>query len=634
MRVKLRPALRNFRSYLTAPQHRRGLACVLLVLLIAALQCLQLDHSIATLKNILLRKPVYIFLNGGLVLIVDLLLVMLTMRWHVAMHLGNIFFTFWGIANRFTLLFHGEPITLVTLASTGTALNVIRDYTFTPDDRIWFSLAILAVNTVLTIVLQFLYPGKQRFSWRRLRDLALTFAVLTACAAFSFAALEVFDPGRGFGWLLSYRPYTREQGYPVYFVRQAYRSVNPIQKPDGYSDKKVRALAEELSGQAGQSEGYPDIIFILNETFYDLDLYMDTDTDVPFLANWYAADNAIRGSAMVPEIGGGTNNSEFELLTSNSMSLLTCKAPFLTMSLRDSNSIASYLKTLGYSTMALHAQDPANYNRSSIYPQLGFDTMHFDYDFPHHELYGNRKETDAANYQDMITWYEQSGDGPRFLYMLTYQNHGGHRQNDESYDLVHTRRDLGKETDRVDEYLTCIYMSDEALADLMNYFDQVDRPVLLCMVGDHSPAFLEKLPAREGLTEDDIEIIGRSSPFIIWGNKAFGPIETEDSVTLNMTDLAPTVLELAGMPLSPYYRYILDFSEEVPLRLSTGFYRTAEGDTGYSDRKNPREEQFSAYYYMEYNNLQKKDERYQVLFDPPGPEVYLPAVLAADPASD
>jgi len=66
----------------------------------------------------------------------------------------------------------------------------------------------------------------------------------------------------------------------------------------------------------------PDIFLILNETFYDILLVSEIQTDKEYMGNFYDKNNAIYGHAVVPNFGRGTNKSEYELLTSNSNYLL------------------------------------------------------------------------------------------------------------------------------------------------------------------------------------------------------------------------------------------------------------------------------------------------------------------------
>lgn len=590
---------------------RRAVQCAALIGVMVLLQQLQLELSCVYPSYLFQRKIIYLFLNCGLVLTVDMFLFLLTMRWHAAFWIGDVFFCFWGIANYYTVLFRGEPITLGLLSSFTTALNVLGSYHFSLlHGPVIFSLCVLAVNAVLAWLVKRLYPGVQRFSLRRFGCTLASLAILIGCAVGAFWGLDRFDPLNG--WF-HFRYYAGLQGYPVYVIRQALLMTDAVRMPEGYSSEAVAGL-DPGPVQDDRPDVLPDIILILNESFYDLDVYTDIDTDVPCLSNWHSMDNAIQGHTVVPSIGGGTNSTEYELLTSNSLMLLNANSPFNYLSLAGANSLVSYLEELGYSTMALHQAAPSNYYRSHAYPALGFDTSYFIDDFPELDTYGKRWATDRSNYEALLDWYQQEPEGPRFMYLLTYQNHGGYEQNDVSYDTVHTRRDFGDLTDDVDEYLTSVRMSDEALAAFLAQVDELDRPVIVCMLGDHAPNFVTLLPDDGNAAGLPSDLVLRGTPFMLWANAAFGHVQAQDAGYVSTVDLAPMLLRLAGLPMTSYYQTLLDLAGQVPIRMSSGDYYAADGSTGSFTPADSRFALLSRYYYMEYNNLLPADERRQELF--------------------
>ena len=117
----------------------------------------------------------------------------------------------------------------------------------------------------------------------------------------------------------------------------------------------------------------------------------------------------------------------------------------------------------------------------------------------------------------MIMWYEQMPDCPRLLYLLTMQNHGGWNMNDKSLDYIQALNNYGDLDETVDEYLSCIYLSDIAFSRLIEYFSKINRHVVICMVGDHSPYFSDSI-CNESYTEYERFLRLRSTPFIIWKN--------------------------------------------------------------------------------------------------------------------
>ena len=75
------------------------------------------------------------------------------------------------------------------------------------------------------------------------------------------------------------------------------------------------------------------------------DLQADTDI-MPVTKN---LPNSVYGHTISPHVGGGTNSTEYEMLTSNSLILMPSITPFNWLNLYNANSVVSYLKGLGYS---------------------------------------------------------------------------------------------------------------------------------------------------------------------------------------------------------------------------------------------------------------------------------------------
>ena len=366
----------------------------------------------------------------------------------------------------------------------------------------------------------------------------------------------------------------------------------------------------------GTVQRTPDIILILNESFSDLETYTNINADIDYMDGFYNIPGATYGYAVVPSIGGGTNNSEFELLTSKSMYLLQ-HAPFTYMDqVLLSRGIVNYLNDLGYETTGMHCANPDNYSRNTAYPAMGFEKTRLGQDsFTYNEMNGNRPWLDSDNYRDLIERYETADDEPRFMFLLTYQNHGGYEQNDSSMDTVHTQKDFGELTDEVNEFLSSIYLSCQAFKELTNYYSTVDRDVIICMVGDHAPSFVSSLPAKKDREIGDEGINMRCVPYVIWSNF---DADLSDVYTdcASMVDLVPMVLHAAGVPLSSFYQEILNMHEILPIRTSSGQYVDRDSIIGNYDSSDKYYDQMKLYYYLEYNSLLEGDEYRSALFDP------------------
>ena len=140
-------------------------------------------------------------------------------------------------------------------------------------------------------------------------------------------------------------------------------------------------------------------------------------------------------------------------------------------------SLASYLQSLGYETVATHPYYATGWNRDKVYPWLGFEQSIFK-----DQYYGARfvrdYVSDASCADKIIQLYEQKEEGrPLFVFNVTMQNHGG-------YDQTYTNFSPGISVDGVNsisvsQYFSLIKLSDQALEQLIDYFSGADEKLSL-----------------------------------------------------------------------------------------------------------------------------------------------------------
>ena len=517
----------------------------------------------------------------------------------------SIFITLLSVINYYVVEFHGTPLTFMELKNFRTALNVIGGYKF-EIKGITKILYIFCVEIVLCYIMKKIgikVQAKRKLWWRLTKALYLYIIVLGIIFFTYLSSAPFMDKKVPGAWANFYHQY----GYAACTVKLAFDSTNFLQKPDGYENGIGDIELVNIEHDSRENER-PDIILILNETFYDLSLITDIKTDVPYLENINSLENAIRGYSVVPYIGGSTNCSEYELLTSNSLRLMPGVTPFNVINMKGANTVVSHLKQLGYYTIAGHPEKGSNYNRINAYADMGLDEYYFYDDFTDRKSYGNKWVlTDESAYENLLLWMKDHTDTPQFIYLLTIQNHGSWDKNERKFDTVHVSNDYGELNEVIDEYLTGIRMSDSAFKYLTDQLKEYDKKVIVCMVGDHSPSFAKDIVDQERSSTSSLLL--RSTPFIIWANF---DIEDKDMGTISMNYLIPTLFETAKVPLSQYYQYMLNLMEDVPILMSNVYYDKNMNEYLYTaDSEYSRA--INNYFYMEYNNLQK--DRQQQFFD-------------------
>ena len=575
--------------------------------------------------------PLYAPLNAFTAFCLTLVLFAFIGRWSMATGISGTVFTLLAIVNYYTRDLHGTALMPQDIMNIGTAAAVMGSYTLRITETVITIVALFLPVLVIAVAQHFLAYGRgkaPKISWKR------RFARWAGCFVGIFAILYVgyFAPFAikpkqtyGWAWQLTYYKY----GYLAGTIESAGLLVNPIVQPDNYSDEAAEtaaAMARDYTPEVAtvSEQEYPDIVLILSESFYDFDLVTDLQTDVEVMPVTKNLENSIYGHTVSPQVGGGTNSSEYEMLTSNSLMLMPSITPFNWLNLYGADSIVSYLEDLGYATMAAHPYTNLNYRRNSAWLALGFDQVYFEDSFPTKEYYGNRPyQTDSATYKDLAAMYESMPeDQPRFTFLVSIQSHGDYDMNDPELDLVHAATDYGEYDSVMDEYLSCMYLTDQAFGELTDYFTQVyeetGRKVIVAMAGDHAPSFVDHVADKTIAAENDLQILERSTPFIIWANYPLENAgETNEKDPLNRMDLcmfAPTVAEQAGLPLTDYYEYMLAMQDDVTVMTAGNDYMDASGVTHVYGENETNDDWVHGYFALEYNNIGTHAKKNDSLF--------------------
>ena len=575
------------------------------ILILVTIELLQMELSCGMAKQLISMELKYVFVNWIVIALFNsILLLAIGKAWITALVSGGLI-TFISVVNYYVILYHGMPLSVSELRNFKTALYVAGTYSYPVSRSVLYILACFLMTAGMSVLLK-----KGQIAVKRKVSAAML-AVCFVAVCFGFFGPRPIKPKVTLGW--SWKEACKQCGYISYLVEDVYTKAKGVTKPDHYDPETVREKCSTYQAdRINQNNELPDIILILNESFYDLHQITGFQTDQDYLANIQQIEDMVCGYAVSPCIGGGTNASEYELLTSNSLYLVREGAPFNILDLEDAGSLVTYLKSLGYSTFGTHSEPAGNYNRIYGYPALGFEDVRFHEDYEDcWSSEGRMYKSDYSVYENVKKWYMQMGDQPRFMYCLTIQNHGGWEQSPEESDTVHVTEGEFARPDIVNEYLTSIAYSDEAFSDFIQYIKTItDRKVVVCMLGDHAPDFAVSL-ADEEYSEGERNLLIGGMPLYIWAN--FG-LEKADLGYMSMHYVAPVLLDAAGVPLSPYYKYLMDTKREVPVIAAWGKYYDKDYeyyDIGTGSCSQIVEDYFS----VEYNNIKGGDERVTDFFE-------------------
>ena len=589
-------------------EHKQGGYIILYSLLHALLVYYALELGN---KNPLFNGIFYTFVNIVTIFVLQSIIHIIAQRRWIATSVVGILTTALSVANYYTLMFRNSPISTQDIHNMGTTLSVIDSYHFPITAFVIGILIFFGLEIAVSARLYSLEKAKKRGFKKMVLKNALTVIFCISFMHMVYFAQNPIKPRNTFVW--SWEDSYYKYGYVASSIEVFQNSVNMVNMPKGYEGEKLSEKEESktVKNTPGKT---PDIIFILNETFYDMRDLLDIETDVEVMP--FVDSLKHRGKTVVAGTGGGTNKSEYELLTSNSLELMPAITPFNYLDFTDANSVVSFAEDLGYSTWGAHPAEALNYERGIVYPKLGFDQVLFREEFGEIEKYGWRPyATDEFCYEKMIRDYESMGDGPRLQYILTIQNHGGWDINEDSLDTVHTLKDFGENTALLNEFMSCVKKSDDAFRKLTEYFENCGRDVIVCMVGDHAPSFARDLVDPSSL---EVTFALRSTPYAVWAN--FDISKYDIPKEISMPYIVPTVLDMAGANLSPYYSHMLKMRDSVPVLTAFGLYKTHMGEIFKYSENSEYSDDINIYFDMVYNNVADKRNRLQHIFDPKGEE--------------
>ena len=496
-----------------------------------------------------------------------------------------------GLAEYFVILFKSMPISPGDLTALSTAAAVAgTGFTYTITSFCMLSLAFTVIAIQICTLAAQVAPKRQKGSWR---GLVLNLLIAIVCLGGIAAHTTLLDYYHTlYIQVYSWRPlesYYR-QGFLPSFISGA-QTIKPS-KPEDYTVSGAKKLISEYAkeyddnNQTGGSsatrleatkqfdEEKPTVIAVMNETFSDLSIYQNMHAGYQGPTYFKSIDDCLsRGRLYVSAYGGGTANTEFEFLTGNSMAYLGSGVyPYTTYDLTDTENLAAQFKSLGYYTTAMHPNHGTNWNRENVYKDFGFDQFLTINDFQNAETLRGMV-SDKATY-DKILELLDTNSNPQFIFDVTMQNHSGYDTGLIPYDKQMSLNIDGEFNSNVNEYVSLIQQSDEALKYFLNKLSKLDRKVVVVFWGDHQPFFPDTYNDRWFTNEDDATHQERlwQTSYIIWANyDVAGNSQTSHEEDLSSNYLSSELMKLIGAPLTDYQKAHLTLRQSLPALNSVGY---------------------------------------------------------------
>jgi phosphoglycerol transferase MdoB-like AlkP superfamily enzyme len=307
----------------------------------------------------------------------------------------------------------------------------------------------------------------------------------------------------------------------------------------------------DSSMEVNQATSSPNIIAIMNESFYDFAVTGDPLNTQEFMPYYQLfRQEGLSGYLKSAAYGGGTAQAEFAFLTGHNPELLSsAKSPYVYYVLRKIFSLNTILKERGYQTLAYHPYNGHGYNRYLAYPLIGFEHFYSEEaEFRDYQLEA------LADLNAMIPAQSESfyvsdskavtvmlednfkpapNNEPLFQFLVTMQGHGPY---------YHTLQNTDQELTQINQLLAPYDLDDEetlvmsniasnlmgaerSLEILYRYLRAPDAPdTIVVFFGDHQPGLrsISSIYTKLGLETDEGPHSDYLIPYFIWSNYQTG----------------------------------------------------------------------------------------------------------------
>ena len=441
------------------------------------------------------------FLFNSYCVFVALSIVFLSKRrdwWRVFI---SMFFLILGIINCIILLNRVSPFGYTDLYMISDLLTMQDSNYFSAEEA---TVSVIALLLYILIMVIYLIKGPKKQEpkpfWQRLLLVVVLFASLYPSTMFL----------RNSGIMTSYFG-NLSQGYLDYGYLYGFSTSvldRGMNRPFGYSKNKIESIVESDASYVStleipsEDDSQPNIVVILLESFYDVsesDFIETSEDPIPYIH--YLEQNYSTGHCIVPVVGAGTCNSEFEVLTGLSCSFFgPGEYPQKTIIKEtDVESYADVLSENGYSTHVVHNNGGNFYSRANAFSMMGFDS------------FTSKELLDITDYTPLGNWptddilidgtLDAMDSTPErdFVYTITVEGHGAYPTYQVEEDPAIKVNAVGKTEEENwawEYYVNRIYNVDDFVKNYIEALDARGEDTLVIMFGDHLPTM--------GLSNDEV----------------------------------------------------------------------------------------------------------------------------------
>ena len=500
-----------------------------------------LGHREPVQALLLLVKSPHIFLLNAAIIFSTLMFTLLLRRKTFYSILVTLIWVLFGAVNLALLTIRATPFSARDLSIAASGL-LIADVYFSP----WEIALICAAAAAFALFVVLLYtraPRSQKVPNLK-KEIVIVASVAAALGLFVFFGSRYGNVTERYE---SINEAFEMRGFPYCFAHSLFKS--GVSRPEDYSEETVNELDVDPAVTAAKR---PNIILVQLESFFDPALIKGVELSENPIPNFTSLrDSCASGFLRMPTLGAGTVNAEFEVLTGMSLDYVGLNEYPYESILRENTceSVAYYLKELGYGTHAIHNYAGSFYGRNEVYPNLGFD------DFTSVEYMQGLEFTEKGWPKDgVLTEYVlqalEKTEMPDFVFTVTVQCHGKYPDDGGIDDIAFRDNEVfeGGASEQFLYFANQLQGTDRFLGDLIAALQSYDEETVVVAYGDHLPTL--------GLTEEDL-VNGNlfETQYFLWSNCGIGiGGEDEDLWAYQLTARLLGDVGIQGGVITDYHR--------------------------------------------------------------------------------
>ena len=502
-------------DYILSPTIILILISLLLTVIVDSISRGSMYESLNFIKN---RHMTFLF-NSTIVLI-TLSITLLTKRKIFSYSIISSIWIISAISNNVIVNLRGTPLTGNDLRLIKSGLKLINNYL---SNKEIISIILLLFILIVLLILIFIFAPKSKLKINYFLSFGLITIIFLIYKLFNGFAVNSSIVSNNF-WDLE--AVYSENGFIYCFSTTLIN--NGVSEPDSYSENLMESIYYTLEDSLVSSSNnlsvtnlsndekeLPNILMIQLESFFDPTLIESVEFDTDPIPNFRELQNNYStGTFSVSTIGGGTANTEFEVISGFNLDFFAPgEYPYnTTINNKASESINYALKELNYSTHALHNHEGNFYNRNTVFANLGFDT------FTSAEYMLINERTDLGWAKDKfliepIVDLLTSTETQDFIYAISVQGHGSYPDkeiSDEKYvNVTSINDDLNK--NQLEYYANQVYEMDLFVKDLIDAVNALNEPTVIVFYGDHLPNLNL---SKEDLSNKNLY----ETEYVIWDN--------------------------------------------------------------------------------------------------------------------